>query len=182
MTTYEFSGKALGKEVTYEYSPTWIVTAITLMRIGMGWILFQGGIVKVLDPTWSAAGFLTHAIPEGNPFMGMWASFAGSPVIDFLVPWGLTLTGLGLILGALTRWNAFWGAVMMIFFWLASFHGGLATGFAMEHGWFFDDHLVYAVLLFGLGALGAGRVLGVDAYLENSGFVARNPWLKYLLG
>ena len=114
MTTYEFSGNLLGRKVEYEYSPTWIVTAITLMRVGMGWILFQGGIVKVLDPTWSAAGFLTHAIPEGNPFMGLWAGFAGSPVIDFLVPWGLTLTGLGLMLGALTRWNAFWGAGMVV--------------------------------------------------------------------
>jgi thiosulfate dehydrogenase (quinone) large subunit len=44
---------------------------------------------------------------------------AGSPLIDMLNAWDLTLTGLGLMLGALTRFNAFWGAVMMMFYWAA---------------------------------------------------------------
>jgi thiosulfate dehydrogenase [quinone] large subunit len=96
--------------------------------------------------------------------------------------WGLTLTGLALILGAFVRWSAFWGAVMMLFYWLASLQGGLLTGLPLAHGWVVDDHIVYAALLFGLGAIGAGRIVGVDEYLESTSIVENNPWLRYLLG
>jgi thiosulfate dehydrogenase [quinone] large subunit len=112
----------------------------------------------------------------------LWQGFAGSPIIDGLVAWGLTLTGLGLVLGVLVRWNAFWGAVMLLFFWAASLYGGLSQGLPLEHGWLIDDHIVYALLLFGLGAFGAGRILGIDTIIEGSGFVKRNPWLRYILG
>jgi len=107
---------------------------------------------------------------------------AGNPLIDMLNMWGLTLTGLAIILGAFVRWSAFWGAIMMLFYWLASLTGGLMAGLPVAHGWVVDDHIVYAVLLFGLGAFGAGRILGVDAYLEQLEVVRSNPWLKYLLG
>lgn len=177
-----FTGKIFGRRVAFEYSETWVAYALVALRVVIGWILFQGGITKVLDPAWTAAGFLQNAIPEGNPFMGLWQSFAGSPTIDFLVAWGLTLTGLGLILGALVRWNAFWGAVIMIFFWMASLQGGLQQGLPIAHGWVVDDHLVYAVLLFGLGAFGAGRILGIDALLERTELVKENGWLRYILG
>ena len=179
----------LGREVSFEYSEHWIGYAMVFMRVTMGWVLFQGGITKLItylnaDPSdnWTAAGFLANAIPEGNPLMGLWGSMAGSPLVDALVMWGLTLTGFGLIIGALVRFNAFWGAVMMLFFWLASLTGGIMAGLPVAHGWVVDDHLVYAFLLFGLGAMGAGRILGVDAYLEQTAFVERIPGLRYLLG
>ena len=114
----------------------------------MGWTLFQGGITKLItypdanpEDNWTAAGFLNNAIPEGNPFVGLWGSMAGNPLVDQLVMWGLTLTGLGLILGALVRWNAFWGAVMMLFSWAASLQGGLLQGLPLAHGWVVDDHV-----------------------------------------
>lgn len=177
-----FEGTLFNQQVTWEYSPAAIVYALVGLRIVMGWTLFQAGITKVLDPEWTAAGFLQNAVPEGNPLTGMWATFAGNPMIDFLVAWGLTLTGFGILIGALLRWNAFWGAFIMLMFWLASLEGGLGQLLPLENGWVVDDHIVYAVLLFGLGALGAGRVLGVDALLEQTDIVRRNPWLKYLLG
>ncbi|MDX1664875.1 MAG: DoxX family membrane protein [Candidatus Promineifilaceae bacterium] len=180
--TSTFRSSVLGQRVSFEYSETWVGYALVAMRVVMGWILFQGGITKVLDPTWTAAGYLQHAIPEGNPFIGMFAGMAGNPAIDFLVAWGLTLTGFGLIIGALVRWNAFWGAFMMFMFYLASLTGGIAEGLPLEHGWVFDDHLVYVVLLFGLGAFGAGRVMGVDAIIERLKVVRENPALKLILG
>ena len=182
MTVQKLEAKILGRDVRFDYSGLWLGYAVVILRVAMGWVLFQGGIVKVLDPSWSASGFLLHAIPEGNPFTGFWASIAGSPMIDMLNAWGLTLTGLGLMLGALVRWNAFWGAVMMLFYWAASLHGGIAQLLPLEHGWIVDDHLLYAALLFGLGAFGAGRILGIDAYLEKSEVVKNNSWLKLLLG
>jgi thiosulfate dehydrogenase [quinone] large subunit len=107
---------------------------------------------------------------------------AGSPLVDALNMWGLTLTGLALILGAFVRWSAFWAAVLMMLYWAAALQGGLLAGLPLEHGWVIDDHVVYASLLFGLGAIGAGRILGLDARLERTEFVRNNPWLRYLLG
>ena len=187
--TRQLDAEIFGRETNFEYSEHWIGYAIVSMRVVMGWILLQGGLTKLItyldaDPAnnWTAAGYLANAIPEGNPFGGAFAAMAGSPTIDILVMWGLTLTGLGLILGALVRWNAFWGAVMMLMFWAAALQGGLAAGLPLEHGWVVDDHLVYAALLFGLGAIGAGRILGLDAYIEDMEFVQKNRWLRLLLG
>ncbi|MEM9953525.1 MAG: DoxX family membrane protein [Chloroflexota bacterium] len=182
MNVKQFEGNLFGVDVKTEYNALSIAYAIVLMRVVMGWVMFQGGIVKVIDPEWTAAGFLQFAIPEGNPFMNLWANFAGSPLIDGLVAWGLTLTGLGLMLGALTRWNAFWAAFMMIMFWMASLQGGLAEFLPLEHGWVVNDHIVYAIVLFGLGALGSGRILGVDSIIEKSEFVKNNGFLKLFLG
>jgi thiosulfate dehydrogenase [quinone] large subunit len=181
MAQRQLQTQLFGQEVKFEYSEKALGYAIVGLRIVMGWILFQGGITKVLDPTFTAAGFLTH-LPEGNPFVGFFGSMAGNPVLDGLVAWGLTLTGVGLIAGALTRWCAFWGAVMMLFFWAASLTGGIAQGLPIAHGWVVDDHIVYAVLLFGLGAVGAGRILGVDGLLEKVQIVRDHPTVKYVLG
>lgn len=185
----ELEADIFGREIEFEYSEHWIGYAIIGVRVVMGWTLFQGGVTKLItyldgDPetNWTAAGFLANAIPEGNPFMGMWGGMAGDPLIDLLVMWGLTLTGLGLMLGALVRWNAFWGAVIMLFFWAASLEGGLLEGLPLANGWVIDDHIVYAMLLFGLGAIGAGRILGIDAYLEDTEIVNNNAWLRYILG
>lgn len=178
-----------GREVEFEYSEHWVGYSLFLGRIVMGWTLLQGGVTKLItyldanpDNNWTAAGFLRNAVPEGNPFVEVWASMAGNPLIDILNMWGLTLTGLGLILGAFVRLNAFWGAVIMLFYWAAGLHGGLLAGLPVAHGWVVDDHIVYAVLLFGLGAFGAGRILGVDAYLEDTAVVENNHMLTYLLG
>ena len=185
----QLDAELFGRETQFQYSERWLGYAILALRVTMGWTLLQGGLTKLVtyldanpENNWTAAGYLANAIPEGNPFTGMWTSMAGSPLIDMLVMWGLTLTGIGLILGALVRWNAFWGAVMMLFFWAASLQGGLMAGLPLAHGWVVDDHLVYAAILFGLGAIGAGRILGVDAVVERLVVVRNNRWLRLFLG
>lgn len=188
-TTKTLETEILGRPVTFEYSEHWVGYSLFFLRIVMGWTLLQGGVTKLItyldgDPSndWTAAGFLMNAVPEGNPLMGLWGNLAGSPLIDILNMWGLTLIGLALILGAFVRWSAFWGAVMMLFYWLASLTGGLLAGLPVAHGWVVDDHIVYMVLLFGLGAFGAGRILGLDVYIERLDVVKSNPRLRYLLG
>jgi len=178
-----------GREVTFDYSETWVGYSLFLLRIVMGWTLFQGGVTKLVtyldgnpETNWTAAGYLANAIPEGNPFTDMFLAMAGNPVVDWLNILGLTLTGLALLIGALVRFAAFWGAVMMLFYWLAALEGGLLAGLPLANGWVIDDHIVYIVLLFGLGAFGAGRILGVDSYLEQLSIVRDNEWLRILLG
>ena len=187
--TRRLDAEILGRTTNFEYSERWIGYAVLALRVVMGWTLFQGGVTKLVtyldanpENNWTAAGFLANAIPQGNPTRELFISMAGSPTVDILNMWGLTLTGLALIVGVFVRWSAFWGAVMMLFYWLASLQGGFLAGLPLAHGWVVDDHIVYAALLFGLGAIGAGRIVGVDEYLESTSIVETNPWLRYLLG
>lgn len=173
----------LGRRVTFDYSETWVAWSVLSLRIIMGWVFLQAGIEKLLDPDgWSAAVYLENAVHEANPLADFFAGMAGSPLIDALVMWGQVLIGIALILGILVRWSAFWGAIMMLMLWLSHLQGGLLAGLPVEHGYVVDDTMVYTFLLFGLGAVGAGRILGVDRMIEGTEFVRNNPWLKYLLG
>lgn len=176
MATNELETELFGHEATFNYSARWVGYSLLTLRLVMGWTFFYAGITKVLDPNWTAKGFLMNAIPAGNPFGGVWTTMANDYVgiIDPLNAWGLTLVGLALLLGAFVRWSAFWGAVIMAFYWAASI--------PLENGLLVDDHVVYALLLFGLGAFGAGRILGVDAYLETRDLVKQNRPLQLVLG
>lgn len=161
-------GAALTKRLDSKHA----ATAVVSLRLVMGWLFFYSGITKVLDPEWTASGYLVHAVPEGNPFAGIWTVLAGMPMVDILFQFGLTLVGLGLMLGAFTRWNAFWGSVMMLLIW--------ASSLPLKHGIVVDKHIVYIAVLVGLSAVGAGRIAGLDAYLEST--VAKdNSWLRYLM-
>ncbi|MDY6769428.1 MAG: DoxX family membrane protein [Candidatus Nanohaloarchaea archaeon] len=171
----EITVDLFGREETFAYSEEAVGYAVLALRLVMGWTMFYAGVTKLLDPGWTAAGYLS-SIPAANPFSPLWAAIATDWLwlVDPLNAWGLTLIGLGLLTGAFLRFSAFWGAVAMLFYW--------ASSFPLQHSILIDDHVVYALLLFGLGAVGAGRILGVDAYIEETAVVERRPWLRYLLG
>lgn len=184
----------LGRDVTFDYSETWIAYSVVLLRVVMGWVFLQAGLEKYtanglsgiqndpLDGGFSAAGYLENAVASGNPAMGLWDAMAGAAWVDPLVVWGQILVGVALLLGVLLRWAAFWGVVMMLMFWLSHLEGGILEGLPVENGWVIDSTLVYAGILFGLAAIGAGRILGLDARLEDTDVVQNNAWLRYVLG
>jgi len=150
--------------------------AFFLLRFALGWLIFYAGWIKVITfftdtKDWSAAGFLGNL---HGPLAGFFAGMAGNPMIDYLNAYGLLLVGLTLMLGILVRWAAFWGVVLMILYYLA--------GFPPEHAFLMDDHLLYALVLVALAAVGAGRFWGLDQAIEASTPVAKNRWLLKLLG
>ena len=176
MTEHNLQTRIFGRDVSFKYSDTWVGYSLLALRVVMGWVFFSAGITKVIDPRWTVKGFLLHGIPEGNPFVAMWA-YMGNELAWILTPLnqvGLTLIGLGLLFGVLVRLSAFFGSLMMIFYWLAAF--------PLENAWLIDDHVVYVLLLFGLGAFGAGRIMGLDSWIESWDLVEQNPWLKLFLG
>ncbi len=179
----------LGRGVEFNYSETWLAYSMLGLRIVIAWVFLQAGLSKLLDGgladplAWSSTGFLENAIAEANPLQGVFLFFAeyGS-IVDPMVIFGQILIGLALLFGVFFRFAALMGAIQMLFFWTAAWNGGLAAGFPMDNGYFIDSSFVYMLLLFGLGAWGAGRILGVDRSLEETAIVRNNPWLRYLLG
>ena len=178
-----------GRDVTFDYSETWVGYSVLGLRLVMGWVFLQAGLEKlfdggVTDPlAWSSTGFLENAIADANPLQALFEFFAGyGAVVDPLVIFGQILIGLALLLGVFVRFAAAMGALQMLFFWTAAWEGGPLAGFPVDHGYLVDSSFVYILLLFGIAAVGAGRILGLDAKLEQSEIVQQNPSLKYLLG
>ena len=179
----------LGTPVEFNYSETWLAYSMLGLRVVMAWVFLQAGLEKLLEGgigqplAWTSVGFLQNAIAPANPLVGLFGWFAQyAAVVDPLVIFGQILIGLALLLGVVVRFAAAMGALMMAMFWTAAWQGGLMAGFPVAHGYFVDSSFVYMLLLFGLGAWGAGRIAGIDRRLEQTRLVRQTPWLRYLLG
>jgi thiosulfate dehydrogenase [quinone] large subunit len=168
----------LGQEVSFSVSKPWLAYWLVIMRLVAGWWLLHAGLDKLVNWPFNAGWFVGGAAQGTSlgPFLALFDSGLGLAFTNAAVPIGQFLIGLGLVLGALTRTAAFFGAFMMMFFY---FVNGETGGWA--HGLVTGELL--GVLIFGMIAtLGAGRVLGVDAYLAKTEFVRNHPRLRYLIG
>ena len=80
------------------------LVTITVMRVLIGWHFLYEGVSKLTTEGWSAQGFLLQA---RGPFAGLYRWMASNPdvlsSVNQLNMWGLTLVGLGLMLGCFTR-------------------------------------------------------------------------------
>ncbi|ARS89831.1 DoxX family protein [Natrarchaeobaculum aegyptiacum] len=173
-----------GRSITFDYSETWVGYSLLSLRLVMAYVFLSAGISKLFDPEWTAEGYLVHALPEGNPFAPFFAVMADGWLwlVDPLNVWGQVLIGIALLVGGFVRLAAFGGALMMLLYWLTQFEGGLAAGLPVENGYIVTYHLVYALIIFGIAAFGAGRIFGIDAKLEQTDVVRQNPALRFLLG
>lgn len=168
----------LGRDVSFPVSEQWLAYWLVFMRLIVGWWLLHAGLDKVLAWPFDAGWFLGGAA-QGTSLAPLVTPFADGVLLTFAnvaVPIGQTLIGFGVILGALTRLASSFGAFMMAFFYVIN---GETGGWA--HGLVTGELL--GVLLFAMIAtLGAGRVLGIDAYLARTAVVERHPKLRYFIG
>ena len=158
----------------------WFILALRLM---MGLAFLQSGLDKVLSGSFSAGGYLTQGVPNnGSPVADLFVAMGNTPwFVDFVnvaVPWDELLIGLGLLVGAFTRLAALWGAFMMLLFYLGNWD--------VAHGYINGD-FAYMLVFLSVAAFGAGRVLGIDAWIERYDIggrplVERYPRLWYVLG
>ncbi len=122
----------------------------------MGWLFFYTGIMKILNPNWSAAGFLNGA----KNFPDLYSWFAQPNVINqinFINEWALLLLGVSLILGVFVRWSAIPGVILMLLYYFA----GNVFPF-VPNGFIVDDHIIYISVLVLFFAMDAGRYFGLD--------------------
>lgn len=97
------------------------LTALVALRILIGWHFFYEGLAKLLNPYWTAAGYLAESKWW---FSDLFVSLAASPgtlgVVDFLNSWGLIAIGVGLMLGCLTRAATIAGIVALFLYYVAA--------------------------------------------------------------
>jgi thiosulfate dehydrogenase [quinone] large subunit len=95
--------------------------SLVILQILIGWHFFYEGLAKLINPYWSSTGYLAGAEWW---FGGIFRDLAASPtaitVIDFLNMWGLTLIGLALFLGLLTRPALIAGMALLFLYYIAA--------------------------------------------------------------
>ena len=94
---------------------------VTVLRMLLGWHFLYEGVWKLIQPGgWSAMGYLKTSQWFAAP---LFHSIADAPsllkAVDLLNMWGLTLIGLGLFFGCLIRPAAFFGFLLLVFYYVA---------------------------------------------------------------
>ena len=139
--------------------------------------MFYAGITKILDPGWSAAGYLNNA----KTFSGLFAWFATPsvlPITNFVNEWGLTLLGVSLILGIGVRLSSILGAALMMLYYFPV----LEFPYPNTHSYIVDEHVIYALVLLVLAALRAGRTWGLENWCSRFPVCSKFPRLRKWLG
>ena len=93
---------------------------IAFLRIILGWHFLYEGLIKLLNPDWSARPYLEGSRwIFGDLFRRMAESDIILQIVDSLNAWGLTLTGFALMVGFFTRIASWTGIAMLLLYYLA---------------------------------------------------------------
>lgn len=160
-------------------APAFGAAVWALTRIAIGFVFLWAFLDKVFGlgkATPSARSWLNGGSPttgylsnvEG-PFSGLFTSIAGQEWADWLFMAGLLGVGVALILGIGMWIAAVSGSLLLVFMWMASLP--IATNP------FLDDHIVYALVLIGLAASGAGLRYSLARWWTALPLVHDKTWL-----
>lgn len=145
-------------------------TVLVLLRLAIGWHFLYEGISKILNPNWSSIGYL---LDSKGLFSGIFYNLAANPsameIVDFLNIWGLTLIGLGLMLGFLSRLATVSGILLLLFYYLS--HPALiSVSYAIpsegNYLWV-NKTLIEMIALAVLFYFPTSRLIGLDRFLFN---------------
>lgn len=151
--------------------------SLLLLRLALGSLYFYAGITKVLDPSWSAAGYLKGA----KTFSALYQWFASPdilPLINFVNEWGLTVLGLALILGIGVRVASLFGIAFMALYYFPI----LNFPYPNPHSLIVDEHIIYISALLVLASFRAGRFFGLENWCSRLPLCSKFPKLRVWLG
>ncbi len=143
--------------------------AFVVLRVVIGWHFMYEGVAKMLKPNWSAAGYL---LQSRGMFSGIFRWIAGNPdvlsTVNQMNMWGLTLIGLGLILGCFTRTASLFGILMSLLFYLCNPpFVGYFYSIPMEGNYLIvNKNIVELAALFVILATNSGKPYGFDQIIH----------------
>ena len=142
---------------------------LSLLRLLIGWHLLYEGMAKLSNANWTSAAYL---LDSKWIFSGLAKWMVTSPsilgAVDTLNIWGLTLIGLSLMFGLLSRWGCIAGACLISLYYL--FHPplvGLEYSKPPEGSYLIiDKNLIEACALFVLVMFPTSHITGLDRFLQ----------------
>ena len=157
---------------------SWLLTSI---RILIGWEFLYEGIIKAVNPSWSAGPFLLESTWW---FSGIFKSLAmhsaSLTVVDFLNIWGLILIGAGLFFGLFTKFAAWSGAVLLLLYYLARPpFTGLIEGSSLDgnHIWV-NKNLIEMIVLVLLARTPVQHMFGMDNLITHQKGTKKDSGIK----
>jgi thiosulfate dehydrogenase [quinone] large subunit len=97
------------------------LTTLVVLRMLVGWHFLYEGVAKITSTAWTSASYLQES--QGwfsETFQNLAANPGAVAAVDILNEWGLTLIGLALLVGVLTRTAAVAGIVLLALYYLAA--------------------------------------------------------------
>ena len=145
------------------------LVSLSLLRVLIGWHLLYEGMAKLSNANWTSAAYL---LDSKWIFSGLAKWIVTSPsilgAVDTLNMWGLTLIGLSLMFGLLSRWGCIVGACLISLYYL--FHPplvGLEYSKPPEGSYLIiDKNLIEACALFVLALFPTSHITGLDKFLQ----------------
>jgi thiosulfate dehydrogenase [quinone] large subunit len=151
-------------EASTNYTNTQL-TALVILRMLIGWHFLYEGIVKLLNPYWTSAGFLLESKwIFADLFQSIATNQTALAVVDFLNNWGQIAIGLGLIAGCLTQVATIAGLVLLLLYYLCTppFVGLTYTAPSEGSYLIVNKVLIESAALFVLTLYPTGRIIGLD--------------------
>jgi len=134
-----------------------VKNSVLALRVALGWLFFYAGVTKIINPDWSAAGYLKSA--KTLPDLFAWFALPSNiGWVNFLNEWGLTLVGIALILGIFTKWASLGGILLMVLYYLPILEFPIVGG----HSFIIDEHIIYIIAFIIIIASNAGKYYGLD--------------------
>ena len=143
--------------------------AFVILRVIIGWHFLYEGIAKMLKPNWSASGYLMQS---RGMFAGLFHWMAANQnildVVNQMNMWGLTLIGLGLVLGCFTRLASLAGILVIALFYVCNPpFVGYFYSIPMEGNYMIiNKNLVEAAGLIVVLVTNSGKFFGIDQIIH----------------
>ena len=145
------------------------LVSLSLLGVLVGWHLLYEGMAKLSNSNWTSAAYL---LDSKWIFSGIAKWIVTNPgllsFVDTLNMWGLTLIGLSLMFGLMSRWASIAGACLLVVYYL--FHPplvGLEYSKPPEGSYLLvDKNLVEACALFVLAMFPTSHITGLDRFVS----------------
>ena len=142
-----------------------IPISLTILRVAIGWHFLYEGLVKIMNPAWTARPFLEGSRwIFGDLFRWLISGNTGMWIVDTVNAYGLTVIGLALILGLFTRIALWSGITLLLMYYLAyPPFGGFSYGAPSEGSYLIvNKNLVELFAMILLAFTGSGQFFGFD--------------------
>lgn len=158
-----------GQQLQNNLQPRSFHVMFLVLRIVLGGVMLEAGLNKLLSGNFTISGYISHG---SGPFASWFTNLASaSNALSSLVIWGELLVGVALILGVLLRFGSFWGAIMMVLYYLPYL--------PPQNGWI-SQQIIYMLVFITLIFSGSGYFLGIDRLAIN--MEKKRPRLRLILG
>jgi thiosulfate dehydrogenase [quinone] large subunit len=127
--------------------------------------------VKLANPDWSSFGYLMDS--KGifaNTYHHMAQNADVLVVVDWLNKWGLTLIGLGLIVGLLTQYALFCGMLLLIMYFFSHPPLAMITYALPQEGSYLwvNKTLIEIFVMAVLMVFPTGHIFGIDRFISKA--------------